>query len=78
MVLAPQTPRPERRQGQLSERDLTFVGIGGPLHAPGWHSVSEFGLFASVDEQDLDPDLGPAFAATLQALVSRDRLEFLA
>ena len=73
-VLAPQTPCLSGGRDKLSERELTFVGIGGPLHTPGWRSVSEFGLFASVDEQDLDP----AFAATLQALVNRDRLEFLA
>jgi hypothetical protein len=58
---------------KLSARELAFVGIFPPRRRDGWCQPGESsGLFA-VDEQDADPEL----TSVLQALVNRERLEFL-
>lgn len=60
---------------RLSAEQLEFVGVVSRRRdtSGGWHQPNEIGLLASVDEQDADPELTPI----LQALVNRDRLEFL-
>jgi hypothetical protein len=59
---------------RLSARELEFVGILPPRRrGDGWHQPNEIRFPASVDERDVDAGT----VAILQALVKRDRLEFL-
>jgi hypothetical protein len=70
-VLAPQAPRPERRPGQVSRRDLDFVGVDTwPISTPGWHAPT--GLFLELFS-DL-PELSAEVSAGLRALMD---IEFL-
>jgi hypothetical protein len=63
---------------KLSERELAFVGVGGPLNTPGWRAVESFPVLRAfeLDDSGAAP-VDRLFAALLAVGSSQERLEFL-